>query len=191
MAVENYISPSMVLINSVLAHANLGIFHWLVSPFFWPRPDLLTGIALKVSTLGGRDFGFPKNRQEKKFSVEAYPLLHTNIPCFLSLIEKYPLWLDFMVHCGVTFLGVFPCFFFDYTNILFPLQHTILQPITFGIVIPCKTANIIRTSANLKPVTQTKQFSGFDIIWVHGQNAFGGLGLIPTTRAKLFLRIKI
>ena len=79
-------------------------------------------------------------------------------------------------HHGVTFLEIFNYRFSDRTNIIFPLQHTILHQIVFGIFIPNKTAKITKASVNLKTMTQAKQFTGFKIIWVHNHNHFGGFG---------------
>ena len=42
----------------------------------------------------------------------------------------------------------------------------------------------MRASANLKPTTKAKPFSGLEIVRVHDQNDFRGLGVIPTTRTE-------
>ena len=62
---------------------------------------------------------------------------------------------------------------------------TLFQSFTFGPVIPDKTAKIMRTFADLKPMTQAKTFSGFNILRMHVQNAFLGSEVIPLYRAKL------
>ena len=105
---------------------------------------------------------------------------------FLHKLQKDQLWLDCTDHRGVTFLGTFTHSFSDIANVFFPLWHTIQQPITFGIVIPDKTAKITRVSENLNTVTQVKMFPGFKIIRVHYQNAFVGFRVITTTRDRLF-----
>ena len=74
--------------------------------------------------------------------------------------------MDFTDQYGVTFLEIFTWSLADRVNVIFPLQCAILHPINFGLVIQNKTAKITRTSANLKPVTQAKPFSGFEIIQV-------------------------
>ena len=53
-----------------------------------PEPDLLTGIVLKVPTMGGKDFGFQKKRQSKIFPEEASTLLRSCVPCILSRVAK-------------------------------------------------------------------------------------------------------
>ena len=70
-----------------------------------------------------------------------------------------------MYHRGIIFLRIFLLCFADRVNFNFPLQRKILQPITFGLVIPDKTANITRSGVNFKTVTQSKQFSGFILSW--------------------------
>ena len=67
-----------------------------------------------------------------------------------------------------------------------PRLCTILKTIKFELVIPDKTAKIMRARAHIKPMTQAKPFYGFDIIWMHYQNDFRGLGVIPTPQADFF-----
>ena len=51
--------------------------------------SLLTGIVLKVTTMGGGYFDFPKEKDEaKRFPEEASPLLQIRILCLLSRITK-------------------------------------------------------------------------------------------------------
>ena len=70
------------------------------------------------------------------------------------------------------FFEILNQYFADWANIILPLRHMILQPITFGLVAPDKTANIMRSSANFKPVMQAKLFSSFNIIQMHYQNQY-------------------
>ena len=131
---------------------------------------------------------FPRRGEAKGFPEEDSTLPLTHIPCILSHVEKYLLQLKCTYHHCVTFLGIFTRHFFYHTNDLFSLKYTVLQPITFGLIIPNSTANIMRVSTNPKPITQAKLFSGFDMIWVHYQNTFGGFGVKPTTHAGLFYK---
>ena len=80
--------------------------------------------------------------------------------------------MDRTDHRDVTFLGIFTHRFTDHLNDLLPIQRTILQSITFGLIIPDKITKIMRASANHKSVMQEKQFSGFELIRVHDQNTF-------------------
>ena len=67
--VENSLSPFMALISSVLARHKLKNFSVVeVTGFYSPRPTFFDKNVLKVPTMDGRDFDFPKNRQGKKVS---------------------------------------------------------------------------------------------------------------------------
>ena len=132
--------------------------------------DLLTGIVLEAPTIGGK----------------ASPLLRTHIMCFCHALQVYTFQLYHTYRHGVTFLRIFLRRFTDRSNVIFPLQCTIVQAIMFGLVIPNKNTNKGRASANLKPVTQSKYFYSFRIIRVQDQNAFQGFWLISTTRSNCF-----
>ena len=94
---------------------------------------------------------FQRRGEAKRFPKEASTLLRIHILCFLSRAGKNLLRLDHTDNRGVTFLRIFPCRFFNGANVIFPLQHTILQPIMFGLVIPNKTAKIM---CQCKPYTR-------------------------------------
>ena len=116
--------------------------------------------------------------------MNAYPVF------FCRALQKYPLQLDHTDHRGVNFPGIFTRRFSERSNILFPLQRTILQTITFGTILPDKTSKIPRASENLKFVMQAKPFSVFEIILVHDQNSFEGLGWYPQLSTNCFVQLK-
>ena len=96
-----------------------------------------------------------------------------------------------MYHHDVTYLVIFTCDFADRVNVLLLFLFTIFQKTTFGIFVPNKAAEVAHTCAHFKPMTQAKTFSVFEIVLVQNQNNFRSIGVIPTSRAKLFYRIKI
>ena len=108
------------------------------------------------------------------------------------MLQTYSLQLYCMEHHGVTLLGILTRQFSDCENFILPLQRTVMQPITFVLVIPDKTTKTTCASANLRPMTKDKPFPGFDIIRVLDQNTFGGFGVkIPMNRSGLLKKIKI
>ena len=65
--VEKLLLPVTTLTNSKLARFELSMFSFNDVTGFWiPRPDLLTGIVLKVPMMGRRVFSFPKKRRDKE-----------------------------------------------------------------------------------------------------------------------------
>ena len=126
--------------------------------------------------MGGRDFLFPKNVRGKKIPNNLHHSLK-RVPCILSdVLYKYPLRLDRAYYHIVYFLGMFPHGFSDCANVPLPCLCTLFQTIMFGMVVPDITAKITCTRVHLKTVIQTKQFSGFKIVWMHNQYFFEGLG---------------
>ena len=87
-------------------------------------------------------------------------------------------------------MGIFTCYFSDRANVPFPYQRTLFEPIMFGLVLLDKTSKVMRASAHLKPVTQEKLFSSFNIILMHNQNTFRGFRAIPMTQAESFYQIE-
>ena len=86
---------------------------------------------------------------------------------------------------------MFTRIFADRTDVPLPRLCVIFQSIMFGHVIPDKISKITRDRAHLKPMTQDKLFSGFNIVLMHDQNAFRGFWVIPPSRAMSFLKIKV
>ena len=184
--VENSLSPIMSPISLLLARSKLRYLSLgYVTLYSRPRPAFLTRIVLKFHMMSGRDFYFLKKRQGKKIPEEASLLAWTRVLCLSLHFAKRsiiiglhkPLWRNSPGYIS-------PPFWWLYKTFL-PLRRSIFEPIIFGFIIPNKTTHIVHTHANLKPVTQDKIFTGWNIIWVHNQNAFWRFMVISTTRAKL------
>ena len=88
-----------------------------------------------------------------------------------TLIQKCTCKMDSSI-----FLGMFTHSFADTLNVPLPCLCTLFQPIISGLVIPSKSAKIMRASAHSKSVTQAK-INGSKIFQVHNQNAFRGFGI--------------
>ena len=86
---------------------------------------------------------------------------------------------------------MFTRIFADRTDVPLPRLCVIFKSITFGHVIPDKISKITRDRTHLKPKTQDKPFSVFEIIRMNNQNNFSGFGVIPSSRDKSFYQIKI
>ena len=69
-------------------------------------------------------------------------------------------------------MGAFTHGFADCANVTLPHQRMIFHPITFGLVVPNITANIMRDRAHLEHVTRAEQFSGLEILRMHNQHDF-------------------
>ena len=87
---ENYRSPLIDSIISQLACRKLRYFLLACVTESWRhRKSFLTGIVLKVPTIGGGSFYFPKEKDEaKRFFKEASPRMQIRIPCLFSRIVK-------------------------------------------------------------------------------------------------------
>ena len=158
--VGNSFSPITVLINSMLARCKLwNILLDNVTKFCRPKPDFLTGIALKVTTMSWRDFDFPNKRYGNPLRRRSIYTSANTYPVFFYALQRDPLQLDCMDHRVVTLLGVFNRLFYARANVILPLWRTILQPVTFGLSIPNKSFKIMLISTNLKPVKQSKKIS--------------------------------
>ena len=106
------------------------------------------------------------------------------------MLYKYQLQLNIMHHRSITFLGILPCNFYDRVNVLLPCLHTIFQSITFGIIIPDKTANITRACAQFKSMTKSKPFPDFKFSGRTIKTLLEGLGQYPHPRLNRFRKLK-
>ena len=131
---ENATYPVTAQISSVIACCKLRYLYFAdVTGFRRPSPDLLNCIVLRVSTMGERDFDFPKKGRGKRGFLNH--LLHSRK--WVSLIicyelYKYPLQLDCMYHRGVNFLGIFTHGFADRANVPIPYLRTIFSQSRLG-----------------------------------------------------------
>ena len=81
--VENNLSPVTASISLLLAHRKLRYLLLAdVTGSCRPRPYFLNGIVLKVPTMGGRDFDFPKKIQGKKVSKRIFSTPANDYPVF-------------------------------------------------------------------------------------------------------------
>ena len=111
------------------------------------------------------------------FPSEKFPLPQMIVPYLSSHVEKDPIQLNRTYHWGLNFLRTFPRRFGYRLNIHLPFLSLIFEPTAFGLVIPD-----IRTDMFLKPMKYAKQFICFDILRMHNNNAFSGIGAIPPLR---------
>ena len=165
LEVENYISPVTSQISSVFAPCELSNFCLRASRDFG-GPGRTSWQASYLEFLRGVwDVSvFRRQGVVKRFTEESFLHLWThNLYSLWGIVEiSTPIGLP--IPPRRNFLGIFPRCFSDSVNILFPYQRTIFYPIMFVLVVPDKTAKVMCDSADLKPVAQSKPFSGFKII---------------------------
>ena len=138
-------------------------------------PGFLAGIVIRAPTIGERCFFFPRKIRGKNVSWTIF-----STPENLSPVLQVTRCIN--IHYAVPPRHNSPedisLRFSDNDNVLLSHQHTLSQPIVFGLVIPDVTPKIMRARAHLKPVTRDEQFSGLKILQIHDKYNFGRSGII-------------
>ena len=119
---------------------------------------------------------FRRKGEAKRFTESYYQLLKTHLLYYLwrvveistSIGSHVPPWRIFPGDIPPRFLCSYGC-----SNLISPYSF---QKITLGLVIPELNTKITRARANLKPMAQAKQFSGFDILHMRNQKFLEVLG---------------
>ena len=89
IGVGNFASPVTARINYVLAYCKLRYFLFTDSTGLRrPRPDFLTGIVIRVPTMGERYFFFPKKRYGNFFPRSPSPFLKTLLSYYLWCVKE-------------------------------------------------------------------------------------------------------
>ena len=191
-AVENSLSPITACISYILACCKHRYsFSTDVTVFWSPITASLTVIVLRVPMRGVRDLYLRGKYAIRSFLEEASLRLRTRLPYSSWRLLKISTPIGLLIPLRRKFLGDMSLPFNGPWKCSSPRSTYILLANNVGLVVPDKTTKSMRASAHLILVTQTKQFSSFEIIRVHDQNDFRGFGVIPTTWDESFKRIRI